>query len=88
MSLLEKTFRAANQQVGEKKPFSSFITVKPTLLMDGASRGVEKVRAGSEDAPAIGYTIRRSEVGEWIYAKLIANTPAADWLGKGVCLTV
>lgn len=84
---MEATIRQACSDSATSQHFKGFVNVKPTLLMDGESRGVDKIRHGTEDSPAIGYAIRRAEVGAWIYANLIAKQAQADWIGKGISLT-
>lgn len=84
---METTFRNAAAEPSATRPIRGFVAVKPTLLMDGPAIGQDKIRAGDEDQPAIGYTIRRQDVGEWMYANLIAKEPQTSFLGKGVCLT-
>ncbi|KAI9753350.1 MAG: hypothetical protein M4579_005208 [Chaenotheca gracillima] len=71
----------------EQKALSGFVNVKASLLMDGKSLGLQTVREGVEDAPAIGYTIRRSDVGLWIYERLLKTGVKDEWLNKGVCIT-
>lgn len=71
---------------GEARPLSGFVIVKPTLLMDGESEGIDKLRVGVE-RPALGYTVKRSEVGQWMYKNLIAQRPRPELIGKGVSLT-
>lgn len=48
-----------------------YTVVRPSLLTSGKSRGMQKIRVGSEDEPAVGYTISRDDVGLWIYEELI-----------------
>ncbi|CAG8119480.1 unnamed protein product [Penicillium salamii] len=51
----------------------------------GRGVGVEGVRVGTETNPAIGYTISRALVGEWIYEQIVKN--GADWVGEKVTIT-
>lgn len=55
-----------------------FVAVRPSLLTDGDLLGVKAVRAGTESegtvaGNAIGYSISRSDVGNWIYTTLVDN---------------
>jgi hypothetical protein len=70
-----------------EKVISGYINAKASLLMDGEALGVEKVREGSEDTPVIGYTIRRADVGGWIFERLIKQEPRQDYMNKGVTIT-
>lgn len=66
----------------------SWTLVRPTLLVDGDGAG-KKVRAGWEgegSAPAMGYTISRVAVGQWIFAELVKGGPG-EWVGRKVTLT-
>ena len=66
--------------------------------MDGASCGLELVREGWEipsksadqgseegEGPAVGYSIRRADVGLWIMERVVKGF--GDWNGKMVSLT-
>ncbi|KAJ5958377.1 uncharacterized protein N7479_005527 [Penicillium vulpinum] len=46
---------------------------------------LEKVRAGPEKAPAIGYTISRALVGEWIFEEIVKG--GGKWVGEKVTIT-
>ena len=74
-----------------------FVVVRPTLLTDGERQGVEKVRVGWEwgvegkarnekekEGVAMGYSISRTDVGEWIFENVIKGS---GYEGKGVTLT-
>lgn len=71
--------------------FQGVIIVRPTLLggdgivkVDGARK---KVRAGTEDAPAKGYLISRSDVGGWIWENVLKPADRGEtWYGKRVSL--
>ncbi|WPH05072.1 Hypothetical protein R9X50_00797100 [Acrodontium crateriforme] len=70
-----------------ERGIKSFTNIKASLLVDGESLGLQVVRDGVEDAPAVGYTIRRSDVGLWIYERILKNGPKTEWANKGVCIT-
>lgn len=71
-----------------------YVIIRPSLLTDGQMRGREKVRAGWEvenkteekPSPAVGYTISRADVGNWIYEELIGKD-GDGWVGRMVTLT-
>jgi hypothetical protein len=96
--IMERKIVAASTETGSEAPVSNFIIVRPSLLMDGPSLGSDKVRTGwvkHENAPhavtgeapgpAIGYTIRRVEVGTWIFENGIKNV--SEYKGRCVTLT-
>ncbi|KAI9807424.1 MAG: hypothetical protein M1833_000169 [Piccolia ochrophora] len=81
----------------DKSPISNYAIVRASLLTDGKMLGVQKVRVGTEIEgddgtsqefnPAIGYTISRADVGNWIFEKIIKSEDRAERLGKVTILT-
>jgi hypothetical protein len=77
-------------------PLAGFVVVRPSFLLDGKGKGVDKVRVGWErhaadereagPGPAVGYTISRADVGGWIFEELV-KANAAEWDGRCVSLT-
>ena len=69
--------------------FRSIVGIRPTLLTGTESIndavGLQKIRAGTEEKPAIGYTIRRADVGHWIFENVIKDG-ARNWEGQMVSL--
>ncbi|KAJ3337034.1 hypothetical protein HDU93_001753, partial [Gonapodya sp. JEL0774] len=78
--------------LGSEPVFSSFALVRPSLLTDGETLGLDKVRVGVVDGapiidkskesaangtPAVGYTISRNDVGNWIFQKLLKELDSA-----------
>ncbi|KAJ6132171.1 hypothetical protein N7471_007386 [Penicillium samsonianum] len=52
----------------------------------GEGVGLEKVRVGTERAPAIGYTISRAQVGGWIFEEIVKGA-GGKWVGEKVTIT-
>ncbi|CAG8899900.1 unnamed protein product [Penicillium egyptiacum] len=52
----------------------------------GERPGLEKVRVGTERDPAIGYTISRALVGEWIFEEIV-KSGGGRWVGEKVTIT-
>lgn len=75
------------KQPSGQQSIGGYVNVKPSLLTDGESCGLQIVREGSEDEPAVGYTIRRADVGLWMYERLLKSGVKSEWLNKGVCIT-
>ena len=80
-----------SEQQPESSPvFSGFISVRPSFftgdhhINDG--KGWQKLRVGTEDKPKVGYTIKRADVGEWIFAEVI-KTGGTSWANQMVTLT-
>lgn len=73
------------------------VVVRPSLLTGdhrvpvcegdegGQGVGLGKVRSGTERNPAIGYTISRALVGEWIFEETIKGE--GRWVGEKVTIT-
>lgn len=77
-----ETLLAAEAQ-SKDSVVKGFVAVRPSLLTDGPLLGVEKVRAGTESQgrvakEAIGYTISRNDVGNWIYSVLVEEDASRD----------
>jgi hypothetical protein len=77
---------------GDKVVFRAVSGVRPTLLSGAVDAdsgiGLEKVRAGSEDKPALGYNIKRADVGQWIFKNLVHDEQAkSKWEGQMCSLT-
>jgi hypothetical protein len=70
-----------------QKGIRAFVAVKASLLMDGDGRGLEAVRQGVPEKPAVGYTIRRQDVGLFICERLVKQDVREDWLNKGISIT-
>lgn len=69
--------------------FNGTVIVRPTLLTGDqniSSADQSKVKAGTEKNPAIGYTISRADVGQWIFDQVI-NVNSSNWVGEKVTLT-
>ncbi|KAL1984636.1 hypothetical protein VTN96DRAFT_8858 [Rasamsonia emersonii] len=71
--------------------FAGTVIVRPTLLTgDGKStagkkKGRQKLRVGTARKPALGYTVDRADVGEWIFEEVI-KTGGKRWFGEKVTL--
>lgn len=66
----------------------AYINVKASLLLDGDGKGLEKVRVGTEDRPAIGYTIQRGDVGKFTFERIVAAAEInPEWLNNSITIT-
>lgn len=68
----------------DKRGIQSCTVVRPSLLTNGEG-GLENVRVGLEETPAVGYTISRSQVGRWIFENLLSRQ--SEYVGKVVTIT-
>ncbi|KAL2352536.1 hypothetical protein BJ546DRAFT_213058 [Cryomyces antarcticus] len=84
--------------VGASDSIRGFVVVRASLLVDGKARGTRSVRVGWESAgaeggeavgpgPAVGYTISREDVGQWIAEEVVLNEKRGAWVGKMMTLT-
>ncbi|KAF4620127.1 hypothetical protein G7Y89_g14695 [Cudoniella acicularis] len=73
-----------------------WVLVRPSLLVNGEAKGLGAVRVSSErpeekgsekESTAIGYTIRREDVGLWIAEECVKSEAGEEWEGKMVTLT-
>ncbi|GJJ76072.1 hypothetical protein EMPS_08431 [Entomortierella parvispora] len=66
------------------------IVIRASLLTGDqdvkGGKGWKKLKVGTEDKPAIGYTVRRQDVGEWIFQEII-KTGGESRLGQRITLT-
>lgn len=100
-AVMETVLAEASTETGPEAPITSFVIGRPTLLMDGPPKGMELVKTGWEKHPAaphatgergtaaaIGYTVRRSDIGAWIFKEVIkGGNPGNPWAGKCVSMT-
>ncbi|KAF9355275.1 hypothetical protein BGX26_006789 [Mortierella sp. AD094] len=70
--------------------FRGLIVVRPSLLMGDQNikggEGWERLKVGQEDKPAIGYTVHRADVGQWIFEQVIKNG-GENRFGQRITLT-
>ncbi|KAI7080742.1 mevalonate kinase [Hortaea werneckii] len=64
----------------ESVVLEGFVNVKASLLLNGEAKGLQAVRDGVETQPAVGYTIRRADVGGWIFERLVKGEPKGEWM--------
>ncbi|RAH41838.1 NAD(P)-dependent oxidoreductase [Aspergillus brunneoviolaceus CBS 621.78] len=58
----------ADAALGAGRALASYLVVRPSFLVEGKDK---KVRVGTEEEPAVGYGISRSEVGRWIFENAV-----------------
>ncbi|KAF9371657.1 hypothetical protein CPB97_001813 [Podila verticillata] len=75
---------------GPDAVFRGAIAVRPSFLKGNhkinGGKGWEKVKVGHEAKPAVGYTIHRADVGDWIF-KQILKKGGEQWFGQKITLT-
>ncbi|KAF2664111.1 hypothetical protein BT63DRAFT_429649 [Microthyrium microscopicum] len=75
---------------------AGYTVIRPSLLMDGEGKGLNKVRMGWDRhvlapgpggiGPAIGYGVRRADVGFWMFENLVKGD-FREWNDRCVSLT-
>ncbi len=73
---MEDLYRGdAEQSNSQDRVFRNVVGIRPTLLAGGVSytegAGLAAVKEGTEAHPARGYTIKRADVGHWVYHNII-----------------
>lgn len=71
----------------DERAIQGYVNVRPSLLMDGEAKGVQSLREGVDKKPAVGYTIRRQDVGRWMFERLVKQGVKAEWVNQGVTIT-
>ncbi|KAF9134102.1 hypothetical protein BGX30_012050 [Mortierella sp. GBA39] len=70
--------------------FRGAVIIRPSLLKGDQNvkhgKGWQKVKVGVEDRPAVGYTIHRADVGQWICEQIV-KTGGESRFGQKVTLT-
>lgn len=74
------------------KVFGGAIVVRATLLKGDQSikdgKGWKKLKVGTEEKPAVGYSVHRADVGEWIFEEVVRGEDGGvKWFGQKVTLT-
>ena len=63
-----------------------FTIVRPSLLTNGKARRGKKIRVGTEEKPAVGYTISREDVGLWVFEHLVKGD-GEKYAGQKITIT-
>lgn len=69
------------------KVFGEAIVVRATLMKGGQSikdgKGWKKLKVGTEEKPAVGYSVHRADVGEWIFEEVVRGEDGGvRWFGQ------
>jgi len=74
----------------ERGVFKGAIIIRPSLLAGDqdvkTGKGWKKLKVGVEEKPAVGYTVGRQDVGEWIFEQVI-KTGGESHFGQRITLT-
>lgn len=84
--VLEQILRDEMAKGESERGISGYVNVKPTLLLDGESRGIGKIREGRDDRPVLGYVMNRKDVGVWMFERTIKEDLREEFVGRSVTL--
>ncbi|ORZ28958.1 hypothetical protein BCR41DRAFT_344346 [Lobosporangium transversale] len=89
--VMEKLITENTQESdASKRVFRGAIIVRPSLLTGDHSvkggKGWKKLKTGQEEKPAVGYTVHRADVGQWIFEQVV-KTGGESYLGQRITLT-
>ena len=85
--ILEANLAAHVRLPEGQRGIRGFVNVKPSLLMDGEGKGLDAIRQGVDEEPAVGYSIQRKDVGLWMFTNLLEADVKSGWVNKSVSLT-
>lgn len=74
---MEALLWADAKRARNERATGGFVIVRPTLLM-GGSEGTRHVKWGSEGRPALGWTIGKKDVGDWIFEMIVQESGGED----------
>lgn len=86
-SNMEKTLTDAMAVDPTNTWIRGVVIVRASFLTNGPALGRVQVRVGSEMSPAVGYTISREDVGQWVFENFIQDEGRDRWAGEKVSLT-
>ncbi|ETI27932.1 hypothetical protein G647_00381 [Cladophialophora carrionii CBS 160.54] len=98
---MEEIYRAdadAHLTPEQNRLFRAIVGIRPTLLtpLDNSPAdyrdvvGLEKIRAGTEQKPAVGYSIKRGDVAQWVWEHVVREAVEGGkgkWEGEMVSLS-
>ncbi|KIW73617.1 hypothetical protein PV04_01720 [Phialophora macrospora] len=95
---MEDIYRADADANADHRLFRAIVGVRPTLLtpLDNSPAdyrdvvGLEKIRAGTEQKPAVGYSVKRGDVAQWVWEFVVKEAVegrTGKWEGEMVSLT-
>ncbi|KAJ5689053.1 hypothetical protein N7462_003445 [Penicillium macrosclerotiorum] len=64
----------------------SFLSGDHRIAAEGEDSGYGRLRVGTDGSPAVGYTVGRPLIGQWIFEEIVKRG-GDRWVGEGVMLT-
>ncbi|KAG0363171.1 hypothetical protein BGX24_004963 [Mortierella sp. AD032] len=82
--------RLVSENASSTGVFRGAVIIRPSLLKGDQSvksgKGWQKLKVGQEDKPAVGFTVHRADVGQWICEQVV-KTGGDSYFGQKVTLT-
>ncbi|KAK7511879.1 uncharacterized protein IWZ02DRAFT_98626 [Phyllosticta citriasiana] len=69
--VMEDMIVAETRKPEAERAIDSAIIIRPSLLTNGPTTSMDKIRVGSDKEPQIGYTISRDDVGLWLFESAV-----------------
>ncbi|KAJ5707608.1 hypothetical protein N7488_007409 [Penicillium malachiteum] len=66
------TMKELEQPVNERA-ISDYLIIRPSLLTEGDGDGMHKIKEGMAENPVVGYVISRSDVGLWMFKRVVCE---------------
>lgn len=85
--VMEESLSAHVQLPEKDQLIKGYVHVKPSLLVGDKGYGMEAIKFGVDEAPAVGYGMAKEDVGQWMYERLIKPGVGAEWMNKSISLT-
>ncbi|KAJ5621602.1 hypothetical protein N7528_006385 [Penicillium herquei] len=61
------------EQPVTQRAISDYLIIRPSLLTEGDGDGMHKIKEGTAENPAVGYVISRSDVGLWMFERVVCE---------------
>lgn len=85
--IMEEILREHLELPGDQRAIKGYVHIKPSLLVADKGYGLDKIKFGVDEAPAIGYGMAKEDVGEFMYERLIKPGVSPEWMNKSISLT-
>lgn len=85
--VLENNVKAHFELPDAERLLKGFVHIKPSLLTGEKGYGLEKVKYGVDEAPAVGYGMAKEDVGQWMFERLVRPGVSPEWMNKSISLT-
>ena len=79
--------RIMESTLEKMRPSGAYLLVRPSVLNDEPSRGIEAIRQGTTNEPVQGWSISREDVGLWIYERVIKPSDRSSIVNNGFVIT-